>query len=114
MNKYVQHENDVETVQPTWYTLLQERVKKACENEEELDKLEAASKEFSFQLCKEILQIVGKTAMLMAKAGKLFESELKTDIEEVQIPRNKEYLKDMMAVLIQYQENERRMKACRD
>lgn len=52
--------------------------------------------------------------MLMAKAGKLFESELKTDIEEVQIPRNKEYLKDMMAVLIQYQENERRMKACRD
>ena len=65
-------------------------------------------------VCKQILQIVGKTAMLMAKAGKLFESELKTNIDEVQIPRNKEYLKDMMAVLIQYQENERRMKACRD
>lgn len=90
-----------------------EQMQKVCFEDEELEKLEKSSNEFSFQLCKEILQIVGKTAMMMGKAKKLFESELKNTLEQKQIPENKEYLKEMMDLLVQYQENERRMKDVR-
>lgn len=72
------------------------------------------AKEFSFDLCKQIIQIVAKTGMLIGKANLLFESQLKKDLEEIQIPRNKQYLHDMMSVLINYQENEKRMLKCRD
>jgi hypothetical protein len=47
--------------------------------------------------------------MLRGKSRVLFESSLKRDIEDNQIPMNTQYLKDMMVVLVQYQENEKRI-----
>lgn len=44
--------------------------------------------------------------MLRGKSRVLFESSLKRDIEDHQIPMNTNYLKDMMSVLVQYQDNE--------
>lgn len=110
LDKYIEHEKLVDSVTSNWESTVKDRITQAYRNDLDLFGLQNRAKEMIESLNVEIRAIEDKTDMMESKADKLFECGLKTNILNLHLPQNEEYLEDMNDVLSQVTKLEKRLR----